>query len=110
MAANKVTAVHECWGFTFQAKTLSRPGNRTALFLDRQLEVPNPPELAASMPSRHFAGAACFVTAGAYFPEQHATQIQRSLESCGCRGNIAMEAETPCAPPVPGHPRYPADL
>src|SRR5665213_1170581 len=50
MAANKVTAVHGRWGFRFQAKTLSRPGNRTALFLDRQLEAPNSPEPAASMP------------------------------------------------------------
>jgi hypothetical protein len=47
MAANKVTAVHGRCGIKFQATTLSRPGNRTALFLDRQREAARFPEPAA---------------------------------------------------------------
>jgi hypothetical protein len=60
MAANKVTAVHGRWdlkfqSIKFQAKTLSRPGNWTALFLDRRLEPPEFPEPPASMLSAHLA-------------------------------------------------------
>jgi hypothetical protein len=63
MAANKVTAVHGRCGIKFQAKTLSRPGNRTALFPIRssRLQVfrffrnkssgTKLPEPAAAMPS-----------------------------------------------------------
>jgi hypothetical protein len=59
MAANKVTAVHGRCGIKFQARTLSRPGNRTALFLDPQLEAaslpvfPNKPS-GTSLPAQGF--------------------------------------------------------
>src|ERR1700676_3216488 len=58
---------------------LSRPGNWTALFSwVASFEAPSFPEPAGAMPAPHLASTACFVTARAYPPEQHATQIRRS--------------------------------
>jgi hypothetical protein len=101
-------------GFEFQAKTLSRSGKRTALFLDRQIKAARFPQTSGlDVFSAFGLHTACFATAGAYLAKQHAIQIQRPRGSSGCRGKLAVEAGKAGVRPVQRpweHRRHPTAL